>query len=85
MPLGMANSAANDVSAVVGSNVCLAADPNFRSVVADNEDLSSLADIFSRHGFPIRIAGGAVRDLLAGQGSESIDIFECEQANQQPY
>ena len=74
----MANSAANDVSAVVGGSggsggngaLCLSADPNFRSVVADNEDLSSLADIFSRHGFPIRIAGGAVRDLLAGQGSE---------------
>ena len=75
MSLGMANSAANDVSAVGGGNdgngaLCLAADPNFRSVVADNDDLSSLADIFSRHGFPIRIAGGAVRDLLAGQGSE---------------
>ena len=68
----MANSAANDVSAVVGGNgaLCLAGDPNFRCVVADNEDLSSLADIFSRHGFPIRIAGGAVRDLLAGQGCE---------------
>ena len=61
----MANSATDDAASV--GTTCLAADSNFRSVVTDNEDLSSLSDIFSRHGFPIRIAGGAVRDLLAGQ------------------
>ena len=70
----MANSATDDAAAV-GGTPCLAADPNFRSVVTDNEELSSLAGIFSRHGFPIRIAGGAVRDLLAGQGGNSIDIL----------
>ena len=63
----MANSATDDAATFAGGTTCLAADSNFRSVIADNEDLSSLADIFSRHGFPIRIAGGAVRDLLAGQ------------------
>lgn len=70
----MANSATDDAATFAGGTTCLAADSNFRSVIADNEDLSSLADIFSRHGFPIRIAGGAVRDLLAGQTPKDLDF-----------
>ena len=64
----MANSTAMD------ARKSLADDPNFRSVIRDNEDLSSLADIFARHGFPIRVAGGAVRDLLAGQTPKDLDF-----------
>ena len=30
--------------------------------------------VFDRHGFEIRIAGGAVRDLLSGQTPHDIDL-----------
>jgi tRNA nucleotidyltransferase/poly(A) polymerase len=30
--------------------------------------------VFDRHGFEIRIAGGAVRDLLSGQAPHDIDL-----------
>ncbi|XP_036427415.1 CCA tRNA nucleotidyltransferase 1, mitochondrial [Colossoma macropomum] len=44
----------------------------FESLFTDG--LNSLADIFEKHRFELRIAGGAVRDLLSGQRPEDVDF-----------
>ncbi|XP_066520722.1 CCA tRNA nucleotidyltransferase 1, mitochondrial [Hoplias malabaricus] len=44
----------------------------FESLFTDG--LNSLAEIFEKHQFELRIAGGAVRDLLSGQRPEDVDF-----------
>ncbi|XP_072539302.1 CCA tRNA nucleotidyltransferase 1, mitochondrial [Salminus brasiliensis] len=44
----------------------------FQSLFTDG--LNSLAEIFEKHRFELRIAGGAVRDLLSGQRPEDVDF-----------
>lgn len=46
--------------------------PEFRSIW--NEELVFLFDLFERYGYQIRIAGGAVRDLLMGLKPHDIDL-----------
>jgi len=47
-------------------------DPHFRALLTP--ELEQLSDIFNRHGFEIRIAGGAVRDLLRGLIPADVDF-----------
>ncbi|KAK1796341.1 hypothetical protein P4O66_009410 [Electrophorus voltai] len=44
----------------------------FESLFTDG--LNSLADVFKKHQFELRIAGGAVRDLLSGKRPEDVDF-----------
>ncbi|XP_022523443.2 CCA tRNA nucleotidyltransferase 1, mitochondrial isoform X2 [Astyanax mexicanus] len=44
----------------------------FESLFTDG--LNGLAEIFEKHRFELRIAGGAVRDLLSGQRPEDVDF-----------
>ncbi|KAJ8259816.1 hypothetical protein GJAV_G00173830 [Gymnothorax javanicus] len=44
----------------------------FRSLFSDG--LNSLAEIFEKNHFELRIAGGAVRDLLSGKRPEDVDF-----------
>ncbi|XP_062853606.1 CCA tRNA nucleotidyltransferase 1, mitochondrial isoform X2 [Trichomycterus rosablanca] len=44
----------------------------FQSLFSDG--LNTLAEIFQKHQFEIRIAGGAVRDLLSGKRPEDVDF-----------
>lgn len=44
----------------------------FKSLFTDG--LVSLAEIFEKHQFELRIAGGAVRDLLSGKRPEDVDF-----------
>jgi Poly A polymerase head domain len=46
--------------------------PSFDSLF--NQELKDLAAIFSRYGFELRIAGGAVRDLLSGKTPSDLDF-----------
>lgn len=39
-----------------------------------NDGLSGLADVFAKHQHELRIAGGAVRDLLSGKRPEDVDF-----------
>ncbi len=43
----------------------LADSENFKRL-ASSEDVIALKDLFAKHNFELRLAGGAVRDLLAG-------------------
>ncbi|XP_028854727.1 CCA tRNA nucleotidyltransferase 1, mitochondrial isoform X2 [Denticeps clupeoides] len=44
----------------------------FQSLFTDG--LNSVADLFGKHQFELRIAGGAVRDLLSGKRPEDVDF-----------
>ncbi|XP_023659892.1 CCA tRNA nucleotidyltransferase 1, mitochondrial isoform X1 [Paramormyrops kingsleyae] len=44
----------------------------FESLFTDG--LNAIADIFKKHQFELRIAGGAVRDLLSGMRPEDVDF-----------
>ncbi|KAJ3602233.1 hypothetical protein NHX12_029992 [Muraenolepis orangiensis] len=44
----------------------------FQSLLSDG--LKGLADLFEKHHFELRIAGGAVRDLLVGRRPEDVDF-----------
>ncbi|KAF5904283.1 CCA tRNA nucleotidyltransferase 1, mitochondrial, partial [Clarias magur] len=44
----------------------------FQSLFTDG--LNTLAEIFQKHKFELRIAGGAVRDLLSGKQPEDVDF-----------
>ncbi|XP_034023340.1 CCA tRNA nucleotidyltransferase 1, mitochondrial [Thalassophryne amazonica] len=44
----------------------------FQSVFTDG--LKALADVFAKHQYEVRIAGGAVRDLLSGKRPEDVDF-----------
>ncbi|KAL0978639.1 hypothetical protein UPYG_G00173210 [Umbra pygmaea] len=44
----------------------------FQSLFSDG--LNSIAEIFEKHKFELRIAGGAVRDLLSGKRPEDVDF-----------
>ncbi|XP_058259900.1 CCA tRNA nucleotidyltransferase 1, mitochondrial [Hemibagrus wyckioides] len=44
----------------------------FQSLFTDG--LNALAEIFQKHQFELRIAGGAVRDLLSGKQPEDVDF-----------
>ncbi|RZB39882.1 PolyA pol domain containing protein [Asbolus verrucosus] len=46
--------------------------PDFRSLFTD--ELKSLASLFKEYGYEIRIAGGAVRDLLSGVRPTDLDF-----------
>ena len=47
-------------------------DPNLASIFTP--ELEKVADIFRRHHFEIRIAGGAVRDILMGRRPNDVDF-----------
>lgn len=44
----------------------------FQSLFSDG--LNGIADLFEKHQFELRIAGGAVRDLLSGKRPEDVDF-----------
>ncbi|CAG0889118.1 unnamed protein product [Darwinula stevensoni] len=46
--------------------------PEFKSIFTP--ELTKLHDIFKRHGYELRVAGGAVRDLLMGKRPEDLDF-----------
>ncbi|XP_062564049.1 CCA tRNA nucleotidyltransferase 1, mitochondrial [Armigeres subalbatus] len=46
--------------------------PEFRSIFT--KELEDLIELFKRHDFEIRVAGGAVRDILMGKCPKDIDI-----------
>jgi len=48
------------------------ADPNLASIFTP--ELHKVADIFRRHNFELRIAGGAVRDILMGRRPNDVDF-----------
>ena len=48
------------------------ADPNLASIFTP--ELDKVADIFRRHDFELRIAGGAVRDVLMGRRPNDVDF-----------
>jgi tRNA nucleotidyltransferase (CCA-adding enzyme) len=45
---------------------------NFQSLFS--QELKDLQDIFMRHGYELRIAGGAVRDLISGKQPSDLDF-----------
>jgi len=46
--------------------------PEFRSVFTP--ELRTLADLFKKHNYELRIAGGAVRDILMGKQPKDLDF-----------
>ncbi|TRY79938.1 hypothetical protein TCAL_02259 [Tigriopus californicus] len=54
-------------------SVSLAQTPGFKAL-AENPEVDLLKTLFARHGFPLRLAGGAVRDLLSGDTPQDLDF-----------
>ncbi|OXU19335.1 hypothetical protein TSAR_004803 [Trichomalopsis sarcophagae] len=46
--------------------------PEFKSIFTP--ELNTLADIFKRHNYELRVAGGAVRDILMGKHPKDLDF-----------
>jgi tRNA nucleotidyltransferase (CCA-adding enzyme) len=46
--------------------------PEFRALLTP--DLLTISSLFTKHGHELRIAGGAVRDLLGGKQPSDIDL-----------
>lgn len=55
--------------------------PLFRKIL-DNNDLKYLVDLFKKHNYELRIAGGAVRDLLMEIQPNDIDLATDALPNQ---
>jgi len=46
--------------------------PEFTAILTP--ELLTLSSLFSKHGYELRIAGGAVRDLLGGKQPSDVDF-----------
>jgi tRNA nucleotidyltransferase/poly(A) polymerase len=56
------------------SSSSLATSPNFIALLTSNPELARLRGVFDKHGFPLRFAGGPVRDLLLGKMPADLDF-----------
>ena len=56
------------------SAASLSSDPLFQSLFKGNEELNRLKQLFEKYGYPIRFAGGPVRDLLQGKVPNDLDF-----------
>ena len=65
-------SADSDDREVEGCRQLDKSDPNLASIFTP--ELEKVADIFRRHNFELRIAGGAVRDILMGCRPNDVDF-----------
>jgi len=51
----------------------LSSEANFTAILARPE-VRALADVFKRHAYELRLAGGPVRDLLSGTMPHDLDF-----------
>ncbi len=72
LKLFISHSKLRQPAAKMSSSASLADSPLFQAIFTD--EVKALQSIFQKHGYDLRLAGGAVRDILAQKTPKDLDF-----------